>query len=198
MPRKNLKSKRMILELLHQLDGKLTKYKIGKETKTNISWVIYFLKKLEQRKLVKGAKVANFDKLIDHYLTLGDKVKFLEFQVPQPLRYLQTVKRDYALTTYSAENLISHHLFPSRVDVYIKKEDLENWKNELFQKGLIGKGNFRIIVADDGYLFKFVQKIKNLKVVTIPLLLIDLKREGGVCLQAYEYLVKKHVSRRRD
>ena len=195
MPRKNLKSRRIILELLHQPEGILTKYRISKETKTNISWVIHFLRKLEQEKLVKNTKVININKLIEAYLALSNEIKFFEFYVSQPLKYLKKVKRDYALTTYSAENLISHHLFPSRTDIYIKKEDSEAWKKELFQKGLVGKGNLRLVVAYDDYLFKFVQKIKNLKVVTAPLLMIDLKREGGVCLQAYEYLVKKYVPR---
>lgn len=193
MPRKNIKSKRMILELLHHPDGSLTKYRIAKETETNISWVIYFLKKLEQKKAVKGTKVINFNKLIDYYLSLDIKMKVIEFHTPQPLEYLKKMKRDYALTTYAAENLVSHHLFPSRTDVYVKKEDLGEWKEELFNKGLIGKGNLRLIVAQDDYIFKFVSKIRNLKIVSIPLLMIDLKREGGVCLEAYEYLVKKYV-----
>ncbi len=191
MPRKNIKSKRIILELLHHPEGKLTKYRIAKETGTNISWVIHFLKKLEQNKLIKNTKVTDFNRLIDYYLTLDVIIKTFESHVPQSLEYLKKVKRDYALTTYSAENLISHHLFPSRTDFYIRREDVEEWKKELFKKGLIGKGNLRLIIAPDNYLFKFTQKIKDLKVVTIPLLMIDLKREGGVCLQAYEYLVKK-------
>lgn len=193
MPRNNIKTRRMILELLHNPDGSLTKYRIAKETKTNISWVIHFLKKLEQKKLVKNTKIINFYKLIDYYLTLESKKRFFEFYLPQPSEYLKKVKWDYALTTYSAENLISHHLFPSRTDAYVREENIEAWKRELFKKGLTGKGNLRLIVAHDNYIFKFVQKIKNLKVVTIPLLMIDLKREGGVCMQAYEYLVKKHV-----
>ncbi len=195
MPRKNIKSKRIILELLHNPKGKLTKYRIAKETETNISWVINFLKKLEQKRLVKNTKVINLNKLIDYYLSLENKIKYFEFHLPRPLAYLKKIKRDYALTTYSAENLISHHLFPSRIDVYVRREDIGEWKKELFKKGLIGKGNLRLIVIPDNYLLKFVQKIKNLKLVTIPLLMIDLKREGGVCLQSYEYLVKKYVSK---
>ncbi|MBW2976648.1 hypothetical protein KY347_04340 [Candidatus Woesearchaeota archaeon] len=193
MPRNNVKTRRIILELLHNPDGSLTKYRISKETKTNISWVIHFLKRLKQKKLVKKTKVINFDKLIDYYLTLDSRKKFFEFHIPQPLEYLKKAKRDYTLTTYSAENLISHHLFPSRIDVYVREENIKMWKKELFKKGLLGKGNLRLIVAHDNYLFKFVQKINNLNVVTIPLLMIDLKREGGVCMQAYEYLVKKYV-----
>lgn len=192
---KNQKSKRILLELLHHPEGNLSKYRLSKETGTNISWVIHFLRRLDKQKLIKGTKVINFNGLVDYYLTLDQRPKHFEFQLPQPLELLAKTKKTYALTTYSAENLISHHLFPSRIDVYIKENELGKWKRELFQEGLIGKGNLRLIVASDDYQFKFVQEIDKLKVVTIPLLMIDLKREGGVCLEAYEYLVRKYVQK---
>jgi len=188
--KRNIKSKRIILELLHKPDGSLTKYKISKETETNISWVIHFIRKLEKKKLTKNTQVINYDKLVDFYIELSNKRKFFEFQITEPLKYLKTVKESYILTTYSAENLISHHLFPSRTDIYVKRKDIEKWKKNLFKKGLIGKGNLKLIIVEDDYIFKFIHKIKKLKVVTVPLLLIDLKKEGGVCLQAYEYLIK--------
>ncbi len=195
MPRNNAKSKRIILELLHCPSGSLSKYRIGKDTQTNISWVIEFLKNLEKQRIVKETKVQDVNKLIEHYLSLDAKQKYFDFHIPQPLEYLKAAKKEYLLTTYVAENLLSHHLFPSRTDVYIKEEDVDAWKERLFKKGLIGSGNFRLIIAKDDYLFKFVQEIKKLKVVSLPLLLIDLKREGGVCLEAYNYLVNKYVPR---
>ena len=195
MAPKNQKSKRIILELLHHPTGELSKYRIAKETATNISWVIHFLRALESKKLVKGTKVTNFNGLIDYYLVLGKKPKYFEFYLPQALDYFSKITRTYALTTYAAENLISHHLFPSRIDVYIKENELERWKKELFRKGLIGTGNLRLIVAPDDYLFKHVQQINKLNVVTVPVLMIDLKREGGLCLEAYEYLVGTYVQR---
>ncbi len=199
MARNNLKSKRIILELLHNPDDNLTLYRLGKLTDTNISWVIFFIKKLENKKLVKKTKVIDFSGLIDYYLLLDiKKPKFFEFQLTEPLEYLKSVAKVYALTTFAAENLTSHHLFPSRTDLYVKSEDIDGWKKELFEKGLIGKGNLRLILAIDDYLFKFTQEVKNLKLVSIPLLLIDLKREGGVCLEAYDYLVKKYVSGSRN
>lgn len=193
MPRDNAKSKRIILELLHCPGGGLSKYRISKDTQTNISWVIEFLKKLEKQGIIKGTKVLDINKLIEHYLSLDAKQQYFDFHILQPLEYLKAAKKAYALTTYAAENLLSHHLFPSRTDAYVKEEDIARWKAELFKKGLIGSGNFRLIIAKDDYLFKFVHEIKKLKVVSVPLLLIDLKREGGVCLEAYNYLVKKYV-----
>jgi len=192
MPRDNAKAKRIILELLHCPGGSLSKYRIGKISQTNISWVIEFLKNLEKQKIAKGTRVVDINKLIEYYLSLEVKQKVFDFHIPRPLAYLKSVKKSYALTTYAAENLVSHHLFPSRTDVYVKEGDIDQWKNELFKKGLIGRGNFRLIIAQDEYIFKFVQEIKRLKVVSVPLLLIDLKREGGVCLEAYNYLVKKY------
>ena len=194
MARNNGKARRIILELLHHPDGSLTKYRLAKETETNISWVIALLRKLEEIKLVKNTKVVDVDKLIDYYLTLEKPLKHFDFFIQEALDYFLSQKRTYLLTTYAAENNISHHLFLTRFDAYIKEEDLQAWKEELFNKGLVGKGNIRLITPSDVYIFKFTQKIRGLYVVTIPLLLIDLKREGGVCMQAYEYLVKKYVS----
>ena len=194
MPRDNKKSKRIILELLHNPKGDLTKYKIAKETQTNISWVISFLRKLEKEKLTKGTKVKEYNKLIEFYIKLDKKPKTYEFLLQDPIKYLKQIKKQYLLTTYAAENFTSHHLFLSRYDIYIKKEDLNNWKKELFKKGLIGKGNLRLIIPHDEYIFKYVEKRKGLNIVTMPLLMIDLKKEGGVCIQAYEYLMK-HVHR---
>lgn len=196
MPRNNFKSKRMILELLHHPDGSLTRYRLAKETGTNISWAVEFIRKLEKEKLLRGTKVADFGGLIDFYLSLDGRMRSFEFHLPQALDHLRKVKREYALTTYAAENLISHHLFPSRIDIYVREEDIGQWKEEFFRKGLVGKGNVRLLVPQDEYLFKFAQTLKGLKVVSIPLLMIDLKREGGVCMQAYDYLVENHVSRK--
>ena len=194
MARDNVKARRIILELLHSQDGSITKYHLAKETQTNISWVIAFLRKLEDKKLVKVTKVLDVDRLIDYYLTLEKQQKYFDFFIQQPEEYFLSQKKVHALTTYAAENSISHHLFLTRFDVYVKEEEMQAWKDELFKKGLVGRGNVRLIVAYDNYIFKFTQTVKGLHLVTIPLLLIDLKREGGVCMQAYEYLVKKYVS----
>lgn len=195
MPLKTGKTERIILELLHQPHGTLSKYRLAKTTGTNISWVITFLRRLEERKLISRTKVIDVDGLITEYLSLAPKPKAFDFFIQRPLEYLRQSKRTYALTTYAAENLTSHHLFLSRIDAYIKKEDLETWKQELFQRGLIGKGNLRLLIPKDDYFLKFTERRKNYTIVSLPLLLIDLKREGGVGIEAYEYLVKKYVQK---
>ncbi len=193
MPLKKGRSGRIILELLHHPGGTLSKYRIAQDTDTNISWVIMFLRRLEHQKIILGTKVLNIDQLVDEYLAVVPPPKSWNFFIRNPLEYLQKIKLKYALTTYAAENFTSYHLFLSRYDLYIKKNDLQQWTDSLFQEGLVGGGNFRLLIPFDEYIFKFMEKRKKLNLVSIPLLMIDLKREGGVCMEAYEYLVKKYV-----
>lgn len=193
MKSRNIKNLRIIRILLSKPDGSLTKYRIAKQAESSTSWVIEFLRKLEGLKLVKKTKVLNLDKLIDYYIDIMPKMKYFEFYVQEPLKLLKELKLDYALTTFGAENFTSRHLFLSRYDVYIKKEELDKWKSLIIKKGLIGKGNLRLILAGDHVVFKEAQEIKGIRIVSMPQLLIDLKREGGVCMEAYNILVKKNV-----
>ena len=113
--------------------------------------------------------------------------------IKEPLKLLKKVKLPYVLTTYQAENLMQYHLFPTRIDLYIKQEDRQKWHALLMKEGLYGKGNVRIMVADDhiGY---GRRKIKGLFVVALPQLIIDLFAEGGPAAEAAEMLLAKFKS----
>ncbi len=193
MKTRNIKNLRIIRILLSNPDGSLTKYGIAKLADCAKSWVIEFLRKLEMQKLVKNTKVLDFDKLVDLYIEIMPKMKYFEFFVQDSVKFLKQSKLDYALTTYGAENFTSHHLFSSRYDIYIKEEDFDKWKTFILEKGLLGKGNLRLIIAKDNAIFKEAKEIKGIRIVPMPQLLIDLKREGGVCMEAYNILVKRNV-----
>lgn len=193
MEARNTKNLRIIRVLLSNTKGTLTKYRIAKIVDCSTAWAIEFLQNLEKKRLVKKTKVLNFEKLVDYYIEIAQKLKYFDFYVKDPISLLKQSKLDYALTTYGAENLTSHHLFPSRYDIYVKEEDLDKWKSLIIKNGLLGKGNFRIIVINDANTLKEATTIKMLKVVSMPQLLIDLKKEGGVCLEAYKILVKEYV-----
>ena len=107
-----------------------------------------------------------------------------------PLDLIQETNLQYALTTYQAENLVQHYLFPSRIDLYIKREDADKWHEELTVEGLVGKGNLRLLIADE-HVFFGAFKRQNLTVVSIPQLIVDLLAEGGVCTEAAEKLINK-------
>ncbi|MFA4935881.1 MAG: hypothetical protein WC568_08605, partial [Candidatus Methanoperedens sp.] len=115
---------------------------------------------------------------------------YREYMVKEPLKLLKNSKLPYALTTYQAENLIQNYLFPSRIDVYIKEDDWKQWHDMISKKGLVGKGNMRLLLADEHVFYKAFEK-NGLKIVSTPQLIIDLMIEGGVCVEAAELLIKK-------
>lgn len=190
---RNVKNLRIIRTLLGAPGGGLTKYRIAKTAECSTPWVIEFLRKLERQKLVRGTKVLDADRLIDFYARTLPKARHFDFFVQEPLKFFRQAKLMYALTTYAAENMVSMHLFPSRYDAYIKDGDLGKWKAMILEKGLVGKGNVRLVVANDELILKEAKKVKGISIVSMPQLLIDLKAEGGVCMEAYSILVKRNV-----
>ena len=81
-------------------------------------------------------------------------------------------------------------MFQSRIDVYIEEEDWKQWHDIILKKGLVGKGNMRLLLADEHVFYKSFEK-NGLNIVSMPQLIIDLMIEGGVCVEAAELLIKK-------
>ncbi len=193
---RGLKRERILRVLLTELRS-LSKNELSKKAQCSRQWVILFLRELEKKKLVKETKVVNPAGLIKYWLTIHKKPqKYREYMVKEPVRLLKKTKIYYALTTYQAENIVQHHLFPSRIDIYIKEEDLQKWHFLLMKEGLYGKGNVRITVAEELVTYG-KRKINGLFVVSLPQLIIDLYTEGGPAAEAAEMLLvklKKHVS----
>ncbi len=189
------KRERILRVLLNRPDGTLTKYRIAKLSDSSTSWTIEFLKNLEKEGYVKGTKVVKKKALLEYWVSITRKPVRYEFFVQSPTELLKDVEMEYALTTYMAENLLNHHLFPTRTDIYIHKADLLLWKEKLSEKGLYGKGNLRLLVGDNHVFYK-KSKIKSLWVASIPQVLVDLKIEGGVCEEAYDMMVEKYVRRK--
>ncbi|XES76095.1 MAG: hypothetical protein ACBZ72_07860 [Candidatus Bathyarchaeia archaeon] len=181
---------RIIRTLLVEPNGTLTKYKLAKMAEASFPWTHEFLNKLQAQKLVKGTEVTDYAGLINYWLQIKTKPEKRDYMHKNPLDLIQTVKLPYALTTYQAENLVQHYLFPSRIDLYIKMEDMDKWHEELTAEGLVGKGNLRLLIADE-HVFYGAFKRQNLTVVSIPQLIVDLLQEGGVCTEAAEKLISK-------
>jgi hypothetical protein len=186
------KRERIIRVLMNDPDGNLTKYRISKLAESSIGWTMEYLQELEAKKLIKATTVLKPQYLLDHWFSITQKPKHYDFFVQSPKEFLLDVKLDYAITTYMAENLLNHYLFPSRTDFYVKEEDLHKWQDKISQNGLVGKGNLRLLIYDEHSMYG-KKKINGLWVASVPQVLIDLKREGGVCLEAYEMMVKKYV-----
>lgn len=192
---RGLKRERILRVLLTE-PKPLSKNELSKKAQCTRQWVILFLRELEKKKLVKETKVVNPVGLIKYWLTIHKKPKkYREYMVKEPVRLLKKTKLDYALTTYQAENILQHHLFPSRIDIYIKEEDLQTWHSHLLKEGLYGKGNLRIIVTEEQVTYG-KRKINGLFIISLSQLIIDLYTEGGPAAEAAEMLLvklKKHV-----
>jgi hypothetical protein len=181
---------RILRVLINNPDGDMSKYEIAKHTCATYPWVRKFLLNLEEMGLVKGTIVLDYTALLRYWQSVNIKSKYREYMVKEPLKLLKNSKLPYALTTYQAENLIQNYLFPSRIDFYIKEADWKQWHDMISQKGLVGKGNMRLLLADEHVFYKAFEK-NGLKIVSTPQLIIDLMIEGGVCVEAAELLIKK-------
>ncbi len=181
---------RIIRTLLTEPNGTLTKYKLAKKAQTSFPWTHEFLNKLQTQKLVKNTQVTNYTGLINYWLQIKTNPEKKDYMHKNPTELIQTINLPYALTTYQAENLVQHYLFPSRIDLYIKKEDIDKWHQTVTAEGLVGKGNLRLLITDE-HVFYGSFKRQNLTVVSIPQLIVDLLREGGVCTEAAEKLISK-------
>ena len=181
---------RIIRVLLVEPDGSLTKYELSKKAECSFPWVHEFLRKLEALDLVRGTTVKDYTGLLKHWLQVKTKPEKKEYMHKNPLSLIEKAKLLYALTTYQAENLVQHYLFPSRTDLYIRTSDAEEWHKLLTAEGLVGKGNVRLLITDP-HVFYGSFKQQNLTVVCIPQLIVDLLEEGGVCTEAAEKLLEK-------
>ena len=181
---------RVIRVLLNHPDGKLTKYKMAKLANGSFPWVHNILKSLEKKGFIEGTKVKKYKEICSLWKGWKMMPRQREYMVRDPLEILSKTGMKYALTTYSAENLVQGYLFPSRVDFYIDHADLEKWHHVLSEKGLVGKGNVRILMTDNHVFYNSFVK-NGLMVVSIPQLIVDLLVEGVVAVEAAEKLLEK-------
>ncbi len=179
--------------LLNKPDGSITKYAIAKMAECSAPWVIEFLRNLEGKHLVEKTKILDFEKLVDYYISIMQKIKHFDYFVQNPLEFLKSSGLKYAITTYAGENYFTHQLFPTRYDVYIDEKDIDTWKNLIMANGLLGGGNLRLLVSYDLKIIEDSTKIKGISVVSKSVLLIDLRAEGGVCMESYHLMVSENV-----
>jgi hypothetical protein len=111
---------------------------------------------------------------------------------------LSQVGEEYAITTTYAENEISHHLFKTRCDAYVTEEALKRLWSKIVKEGLLGRGNMRLMIPADKNVIKEASQVHDIRVVSVGQLMIDLMKEGGVCVQAVEEMVKRHVRQGRN
>jgi hypothetical protein len=180
--------------LLNYPEGKLSKYRVWKLSEGSQTWTYDLLNELEKKGYIEDTKVTNIRDLFEYWKKIRVKPSQRNYLIKDPMNTLEKAQNEYALTTYRAENLIQNHLFPSRTDIYCRREDQEKWHSLLSEKGAVGGGNLRTLYASKYVLFN-AQHINKYRVVSTPQLILDLLVEGGPAAEAAEMLIDKMVSR---
>ena len=184
------KKERILRILLKHPEGSLSIYRIAKEADCTHVWVLKFLRILEHKNIVIKTKVKDIQGLFYYWKEINTYPTYREYNIQDPINLLKKTKLKYALTTYYAENLTQQYLFPSRVDIYIKQQDFNEWHTLLTKHGLVGKGNTRLLVDDEHVFYANIKK-KGLRIVSTPQLILDLLREEGVAIEAAHMLMKR-------
>ncbi len=197
MQRRNVKNVRIVKRLLERPDGTWTKYKLAKASGCTRQWVIQLIRKLEEMGLVRGTRVKDPMGLIRYGAEATPRpLKVLNLFHTDPVGFVRKHTDRYAFTTYSAENMVTHHLFPHRYDVYLDMDAMHKVYERTFIEGWLGLGNTRLIVPVDGTIVDDVRLVGDVRVVGMGQLMIDLVREGGVAEEAVQEMVRRDVWRR--
>jgi hypothetical protein len=150
---------------------------------------------LQDKRIIKGSDVIEPERLFGIWAQRRTSTRFREYHIQDQLNTIKNAKLDFALTTYYAEQLLGDYLFPRYIDLYIHEEDANDWHRYLSQKGYVGKGNVRILLGDD-HVFWETNDRTALKTVSVQQLIVDLLREGAVCVEAAELLIEGYYGKK--
>lgn len=182
---------RILRIVLNNPQGNLSKSQVARLAECSRVWVIKFLRKLQGMGLVKDRTVTNYRGLVDYWQGIRPKFDSRDYLVHDETKVVRDSNLAYAFTTYQAEILLQQYLFPSRTDAYVLSEDKEKWhKAILGVGGLVGRGNLRLIFADQ-HVFYGAESMQGFKVVSRPQLILDLRAEGGPAVEAADILLSK-------
>ncbi|MDG6971704.1 MAG: hypothetical protein JRN54_11495 [Nitrososphaerota archaeon] len=194
MGRTNIKNVRVIKRLLEKPGGEWTKYALAKAAGCAQPWVIEYLRGLEKRGLVDGTKVVDQIALAKLGASIArGPLNTVECHHQHPVELLKAMESDYAVTTTYAENEVTHLLFRTRCDVYVTEPAMKWLLERIRKEGLLGRGNLRLMIPCDPAVITEASVIHELRIVSRGQLMLDLMKEGGVCVQAVEEMVKQDV-----
>lgn len=128
----------------------------------------------------------------------SSKPAIARFHAAEPMAVLQRAAAVagacYALTTYHAENKMQGHLFPRRVDAYIRVADLPAMRAALLGAGAqLGGSNLRLWMRDDHLPHEAIRggtPVAPLWYAPPAQVILDLYVEGGSAAEAADMLVR--------
>lgn len=197
--RRGIKTDRLFRILLNNPQGNLTKYRMSVLAGTEQIQVSLFIRQLEAKRLVKDTQVRDYKGLIMEWAKREVKFPRQRYMLKSIMDVVRNIKMKYALTTYQAETLVNGYLFPTKTDLYIPQFDFDQWHNALVRSGaMVGGGNVTLRPYDDGVFYNSFNTREGYSMVSIPQLIVDLVREGGVAMEAAEMLIEKNAKRKSN
>lgn len=102
------------------------------------------------------------------------------------------------ITSYYAENAYQGHLFPRRMDAYIRETDLPHAREGLVELGAqLGGTNLRLLTGDDAIVDEAVvvgeeqAPTVETRYAPLPQVVLDLITEGGSAREAADLLIER-------
>ena len=189
-PQYGAKVERIFRTLLSRKIENMTWYRVAKEADVGYGWAHRVLKDLERDGLIRGPNVTDPKALFMRWAARRDLRMYREYHVQDPVKVLKEARTEYALTGYFAENLVGHYLFPRSYELYVHERDAAKWHRLMARRGLVGRGNLQLNIADEHVFFE-TSKVEGWPVVSVQQLIVDLYRTGAECAEAADLLVAR-------
>ena len=163
-------------------------YRVAREADVAYGWAHRVLGALERDGILDGRRLVDPPALFALWASRPDRRVYREYHVRDAGELIRDSGMDHALTGYAAENLVGHYLFPRYHEVYVRPGDAAAWHDLMTSRGLVGRGNVQVILAD-GHVFYERQEVDGWSLVSVQQLIVDLYRTGVECAEAADLLV---------
>jgi len=193
-----------IINTLMNTEKQITVRELSKESGVSLGKCSYYVNALnEAGYLRKKPKIKLENKEAVYIISFCyplralKKVSFDSLERPEYLikkisELAEKNKLDYAFTHLAGAELVAPYVVPNEIYCYIKEDGLKKWE-KVFQKNNIypsKNGKIHLVISEINPFYK-LQNIRDIKVVSIPVLFSDLFSCGGREREAAKYIAEK-------
>jgi hypothetical protein len=174
---------------------------LAEGSEASFAWVHEIVTDLASRGWVDthdGVEVTDPVKVFEWWADNRTEPEAKTFHVPDPGRtaeeFLNEMGIDHAVTTYYAEDALQGHLYPRRLDTYVREDELARAQEAVVELGgSLGGTNFRLLTGDDSVIDEAVVGPGSREILYAPLpqVIVDLINEGGSAREAADLLIER-------
>ncbi len=192
----------VIRVLLNEKDKKLGLRELANKAKVSLGMAVKIVGALESIGYLekkRGIKVISWENLLKSWsytvsVKESKKVEFLAAERPQYLiKKISDLlrKESYAFTLFSATEIIAPYVAPDKTHLYILEDDEKKIAENFLKHGIMHaeQGNIICYLADKNH-FYGCKEIRDIKIISLPQLYVDLVSYGGRGEEAAEMVLK--------